>query len=69
MKRVKELVLGTPRASFARPGFRLNEDGFLTISAGTPGDACRFVGALRAAGFPCNIQPWDAKKVVLSCLL
>jgi hypothetical protein len=73
MQTIRQIVGATPRASFARPYIREEEDGTATIKAGSPADAVRVIEALRAGGYAARLEgPREATRVraaALACLL
>ena len=56
MQTIRQIVGATPRASFARPYIREEEDGTATIKTGSPADAVRVIEALRAGGYAARLE-------------
>lgn len=73
MQTIRQIVGATPRASFARPYIREEEDGTATIRTGSPADAVRVIEALRAGGYAARLEgPMEATRVraaALACLI
>ena len=73
MQTIRQIVGATPRASFARPYIREEEDGTATIKTGSPADAVWVIEALRAGGYAARLEgPREATRVraaALACLL
>ena len=73
MQTIRQIVGTTPRASFARPYIREEEDGTATIRTGSPADAVRVIEALRAGGYAARLEgPREATRVraaALACLI
>lgn len=73
MQTIRQIVWATPRASFARPYIREEEDGTATIRTGSPADAVRVIEALRAGGYAARLEgPREATRVraaALVCLI
>lgn len=73
MQTIRQIVGATPRASFARPYIREEEDGTATIRTGNPADAVRVIEALRAGGYAARLEgPREATRVraaALACLI
>ena len=73
MQTIRQIVGATPRASFARPYIREEEDGTATIKTGSPAAAVRVIEALRAGGYAARLEgPREATRVraaALACLL
>ena len=73
MQTIRQIVGATPRASFARPYIREEEDGTATIKTGSPADAVRVIEALRAGGYAARLEgPREATRVRaadLACLI
>lgn len=73
MQTIWQIVGATPRASFARPYIREEEDGTATIRTGSPADAVRVIEALRAGGYAARLEgPREATRVraaALACLI
>ena len=74
MQTIRQIVGATPRASFARPYIREEEeDGTATIRTGSSADAVRVIEALRAGGYAARLEgPREATRVraaALACLI
>ena len=65
IQNIKNIVRTCPRASFANPSVRLDENsGDVIVRAGSGSDAARFIAALRGAGYDCNLlSPYDSKVI------
>lgn len=72
---LQQAIQGAPRASFAR--HHIQEDDRdprrVTVRTGSPGDACRVIEAVRAAGYFARLDdPRDGRRVVaasVECLI
>lgn len=53
------IAMNAPRASFAKPYVKMDEDGCITVRVGSPADGTRMVEALRSNGYDCNLASLD----------